>query len=51
VPYKIICDGPNGPKRCRVVKKDSGKTVAHTKNKRDAGLYVAFAEKKIKTGK
>ena len=47
MPYEIICDGPAGTKHCRVVKKDTGKTVAHTENKKDAGLYVAFAERKI----
>ena len=48
MPYDIICDGPMGPKHCRVVKKDTGKTVAHSENKKNAGLYVAFAKKKIK---
>ena len=48
MPYDIICDGPMGPKHCRVVKKDTGKTVAHSESKKNAGLYVAFAEEKIK---
>ena len=48
MPYKIICDGPIGPKRCRIVKKEDGKGVAHSENRENAGLYVAFAEKKLK---
>ena len=47
MPYDIICDGPMGPKHCRIVKKETGKVVAHSENKKDAGLYVAFADKKI----
>lgn len=48
MPYQIICDGPEGPKKCRVVKISTGKVVANTASKKDAGLYVAFADKKIK---
>lgn len=47
MPYEIICDGPAGPKHCRIINKETGK-VRHSENKKNAGLYVAFAEKKIK---
>ncbi len=47
MPYQIVCDGPPGPKHCKIIKKSDGKTVAHSENKKDAGLYVAFADKKI----
>jgi hypothetical protein len=48
MPYNIVCDGPMGPKHCRIIKKEDGKVAAHAENKKDAGLYVAFADKKIK---